>query len=89
MATFASNANPYYVLGHAVWGVGWLFIVFAIINSAVGVGLACTNAASRVMYTMSRAGTLPVGFGRIHPVHRTPTFAIAFTQIAGIVADLA
>jgi amino acid transporter len=60
--------------------------VMAIINSAVGVGLACTNSASRVMYTMGRAGTLPVSFGRIHPRHQTPTFAIAFVQLSSIVA---
>ncbi len=54
MAAFAANANPYYVLGHALWGAGWWFVVLAIINSAVGVGLACTNSASRVMYTMGR-----------------------------------
>ncbi len=88
MAAFASNANPYYVLGHALWGAGWWFVVVAIINSAVGVGLACANAASRVMYTMGRAGTLPAGFGRIHPIHRTPAFAIAFVQLSGIVAIL-
>lgn len=88
MAAFASNPNPYYVLGHALWGAGWWFVVVAIINSAVGVGLACTNAASRVMYTMGQAGTLPPGFGRIHPTHRTPTFAIAFVQISGMVAIL-
>jgi amino acid transporter len=88
MAAFASNANPYYVLGHALWGVGWWFVVLAIINSAVAVGLACTNSASRVMYTMGRAGTLPASFGRIHPIHRTPTFAIAFTQVAGMASIL-
>jgi amino acid transporter len=88
MASFASNANPYYVLGHALWGAGWWFVTFAIINSAVAVGLACTNAASRVMYTMGRAGTLPAGFGRIHATHRTPAFAIAFTQTAGMAAIL-
>ena len=88
MAAFASNDNPYYVLGHALWGAGWWFVVLAIINSAVGVGLACTNAASRVMYTMGQAGTLPASFGRIHPLHRTPTFAIAFAQIAGMAAIL-
>jgi amino acid transporter len=81
MAAFASNANPYYVLGHALWGAGWWFVVFAILNSAIAVGLACTNAASRVMYTMGRAETLAASFGRIHPMHRTPTFAIAFVQI--------
>lgn len=88
MAAFASNPNPYYVLGHTFWGAGWWFVVLALINSAIGVGLACTNAASRVMYTMGRAGTLPVNFSRIHPTHQTPTFAIAFVQISGIAAIL-
>jgi Amino acid permease len=63
MAAFASNPNPYYVLGRALWGSGWWLVVVAIINSAVGGGLACANAASRVMYTMGRAGTLPASFG--------------------------
>ena len=88
MAAFASNANPYYVLGHALWGAGWWFVVLAILNSAIAVGLACTNSASRVMYTMGRAGTLPASFGRIDSIHRTPTFAIAFVQTAGMTAIL-
>ena len=88
IAAFASNANPYYVLGHSLWGGGWWLVVLAIFNSAVGVGLACTNAASRVMYTMGRAGTLPARFGRIHPIHRTPAVAIAFVQISGAAAIL-
>lgn len=88
MAAFASNANPYYTLGHSLWGAGWWFIFIAIINSAIGVGLACTNAASRVTYTMGKAGTLPARFAKIHPVHRTPTYAIAVLQITGIVAIL-
>jgi hypothetical protein len=57
MAAFASNANPYFALGHSLWGVGWWFVFIAIVNSSVGVGLACTNAASRVAYTMGQAGT--------------------------------
>jgi amino acid transporter len=88
MAAFAANANPYYVLAHALWGAGWWFVVVALINSAVAVGLACANAASRVMYTMGRAGTLPASFGRIHPIHWTPAFAIAFVQLSGIAAIL-
>lgn len=88
MAAFASNPNPYYVLGRALWGAGWWFVGIAIINSAISAGLACANAASRVMYTMGRAGTLPASFGRIHPVHRTPAFALAFVQLFGVVAIL-
>jgi amino acid transporter len=88
MYAFATNPNPYYALGHALWGTAWWLVILAIINSAVGAGLACTNAASRVMYTMGQAGTLPSSFGKIHPVHRTPTFAIAFLQISGLAAVL-
>jgi amino acid transporter len=88
MAAFASNSNPYYVLGHALWGTGWWFVVLAIINSVVGVGLACTNSASRVMYTMGQSGTLPLRFGRIHPTHLTPVFAIAFVQLICVAAIL-
>jgi amino acid transporter len=88
MAAFASNPNPYYDLGHRLWGAGWWFVVIALFNSSIAVGLAATNAASRVMFTMGRAGTLPVRFGRIHPVYRTPTLAIAVQQIFGIVSML-
>jgi amino acid transporter len=88
MAAFAAHPNPYYALGHKLWGMAWWLIVLALINSAIAVGLATTNSASRVMYTMGQAGTLPARFGRVHPVHQTPTFAIAFVQIAGAVAVL-
>src|SRR5580704_890322 len=88
MAAVEANANAYEGLGHSLWGVGWWFIFIAIVNSAVGCGLACTNAAARVAYTMGQAGTLPARFGKIHPVHRTPTFAIAVQQSIGVVAIL-
>lgn len=88
MAAFAANPNPYYVLGHSLWGIGWWFVVLAIINCAVGVGISSTNVASRVMYTMGRAGTLPASFGRIHPIHCTPTVAIAFVQVTALAAIL-
>jgi amino acid transporter len=88
MAAFAAHPNPYYALGHKLWGMGWWFVVLAIINSAIAVGLATTNSASRVMYTMGRAGTLPAAFGRVHPVHQTPTFAIGFVQVFDIAAVL-
>jgi amino acid transporter len=63
-------------------------VVLAIINSAIGTGIACTNAATRVLYTMGQAGTLPASFGRIHPTHRTPAVAIAASQIIGLASIL-
>jgi amino acid transporter len=88
MAAFANNPNPFFDLGRALWGAGWWFVVLALVNSSIAVGLACTNSASRVLYTMGRAGTLPAKFGEIHPVHQTPSFAIGFQQVCGIGAVL-
>ena len=88
MAAFANNPNPFYDLGHALWGAGWWFVLLALINSSIAVGLACTNSASRVMYTMGKAGSLPAKFGDIHPVYHTPAFAITFQQVIGLAAVL-
>ncbi|HLX56343.1 MAG TPA: APC family permease [Ktedonobacteraceae bacterium] len=88
MAAFAANANPYYALAQKLWGVGWWLIFFAIINSTLAVGIACTNAATRVMYTMAQAGTLPAALGRIHPAHKTPFVAVHVEQIFQIVSFL-
>ncbi len=86
MLTFANSPNPYYPLARNLWGNGWWLIAFALLNSTIASGLACTNSASRVMYTMGRAGTLPARFARIHPWHQTPTYAIGFAQLIGFVA---
>jgi amino acid transporter len=90
MAAFANaSTNPYYTLSQKFWGIGWLLVLFAIINSTLAVGIACTNAATRVMYTMSQAGTLPSALAKIHPVHRTPYNAVHVEQILQILFFMA
>ena len=82
MAAFATaSTNPYYTLAQKFWGIGWWLVLFAIINSTLAVGIACTNAATRVMYTMAQAGTLPSALGKIHPVHKTPYIAVHVEQL--------
>lgn len=83
----ASDAlGAFYGAAKTLWGGAWVLIYFAVLNSILGVGIACTNAATRVMYTMGRAGTLPSAFATIHPRFKTPTFAIHVQQIVGILA---
>ena len=89
LAAFANaSTNPYYTLAQKFWGIGWWLVLFAIINSTLAVGIACTNAATRVMYTMAQAGTLPAAMGKIHPVHKTPYIAVHVEQIFQIVGFL-
>jgi amino acid transporter len=87
MAAFGNtDYTAFYGAAKTLWHSGWILIYFAIINSCLGVGISCTNAATRVMYTMGRAGTLPSAFATIHPKFKTPSFAIHVQQLLGILA---
>ncbi len=89
MKAFGSSSDAlgaFYTAAKTLWHGAWILIYFAVLNSILGVGIACTNAASRVMYTMGRAGTLPSAFATIHPRHKTPSMAIHVQQIVGIVS---
>jgi amino acid transporter len=88
MAAFAVNANPYYALAQKLWGAGWWLVFFAIINSTFAIGIASTNATTRVTYTMAQAGILPSALKTIHPVHQTPTVAIHVQETFQILSFL-
>jgi amino acid transporter len=83
-----AQANPWRHLGEVFWAGGWVLIFFAIINSALANSNAGVNAASRVIYAMSRNRLLPSMFARTHPVHRTPHVAIIAQTALGIVVAL-
>jgi len=64
------------VIAHRVWGDMWWLTLLAMVTSALGVCLACQNVATRMWYSMGRAGVLPASFGQVHPERKTPTTAI-------------
>jgi len=45
-------------------------------------------AASRVLFSLGRAQIIHPAFARLHPVHRTPTIAIAFVAVVGALGVL-
>ena len=85
-----ASGNPWIALGERYWGGAWVLILFALVNSMIGVANAAVVAASRVVYAMGRAGVLPPVLGRTHTSFRTPHIAVASVTIAGaIVATFA
>jgi len=85
----SDSVGAFSTAARTLWGGFWVLIYFAVLNSILGVGISCTNAATRVMYTMGRVGTLPPIFATIHPRFRTPTVAIHVQQIVGMIAVVA
>jgi amino acid transporter len=81
-------ANPWRDLGDVYWGVGWVLIFLAIVNSAIANANAGVNAATRMIYAMARNGVLPKALARTHPEHRTPHVATIAVSAGGIVVAL-
>src|SRR3989440_5614640 len=88
IAAYGSNANPWGVLANKVWGGAALIAILAILNSALANANAGVNAASRVLYAMSRAGTYPGLLGHINRRFRTPDIAIILIMLVGVVFTL-
>lgn len=68
-------------VGH---GFGTAIIIASII-SGFGAQLATVNGATRLLFAASRSGVGPASLARTHPVHRTPTRALAVVAVASIV----
>jgi amino acid transporter len=81
-------ANPWRDLGDVYWGIGWVLVFFAIINSAIANANAGVNAATRVLYAMARNGAMPRALARTHPEHKTPHVATIAVTAGGIVLAL-
>ncbi len=88
LATYSSNPNPWGTMANRVWGEFAFIAIFAILNSALANTNAGVNAATRVMYAMSRARTYPRPLAHINHRFRTPDIAIIFTMIVGVVLTL-
>ncbi len=71
-----------------VWGEFAFIAILAILNSALANANAGVNAASRVIYAMSRTRTYPRLFAHINNRFRTPDIAIIFISIVGVVFTL-
>ncbi|MCU1636830.1 MAG: family permease [Cryobacterium sp.] len=74
---FAGSDSPVNDLANAS-GLPWmgLLLDLSIAASFLACAIASTTALSRVMFSMGRDGLLPDAFGRTHPVHHTPFFAL-------------
>jgi amino acid transporter len=88
-SSFATTANPYYVIANSVWGkAGTIIVLLALVNSGWGCSLAGQTAVIRVYYKMGKVGVLPSALGRLHPKYRTPYVAIAFQTVFSVVVGI-
>jgi amino acid transporter len=71
-----ASAFPVATLAQRVWGGAWVFLLFALLNSAIAVSIACFNGGTRTWYAMGRSGVLPGALGKVNPKRKTPVNAV-------------
>jgi amino acid transporter len=72
-----ASAFPVFTLATRVWGDAWVILLFALLNSAIAVSIACFNGGTRTWYGMGRSGVLPKALAEVSPTRKTPDKAIA------------
>lgn len=85
----SSGGDLWNQLGQEFWGVGWLLIVFALLNSIIANAISAVNSGARLTYAMARAGAAPRYLTSVHPKHRTPSAAILSILAVAVVLGLA
>ncbi|MFE5838565.1 APC family permease [Arthrobacter sp. NPDC056493] len=75
-ALAASPTAPAFVLADRLWSGASVLVLIALVNSGLGVCIACTTSATRTIYGIARTGALPGFFARTQPKHRTPVTAV-------------
>ena len=74
----------------ASYGIFWLLVFLAIVNSCIANSNAGVNVSTRTAYAMGRIRIFPSFFSSVHPRHRTPQWGLltAFIVTLGVAIGL-
>ncbi|MBO0804747.1 MAG: APC family permease [Nocardiopsaceae bacterium] len=71
-------------VARALYGLFWVLVFFAIINSTLANSNAGVNVASRTSFAMGRVRAFPPLFARVSARHRSPVAAIATGSVISL-----
>jgi amino acid transporter len=89
-STFStSGPNSWQGLARSLYGIFWILVFLAIVNSTIANANAGVNVASRTGFALGRIGALPYWFARVTLRHRSPYIAILATGAVTVLISLA
>lgn len=63
-------------LARASFGLFWILVFLAIVNSCIANANAGANVSTRTAFALGRIGVFPRAFTIVHPTHRSPYVAV-------------
>ncbi|SHE52280.1 Amino acid permease [Ferrithrix thermotolerans DSM 19514] len=83
-----NSASSWQGLAQSMFGLFWILVFFAIINSTLANGNAGTNVSTRMSYALARVGVFPGALAKITPRFQTPKNANIIQLIVSVAAVL-
>lgn len=84
-----SPTAPAFVLADRLWNGGSIIVLIALVNSGLGVCIACTTSSTRTLFGMARTGALPAPLARVTRTFATPVNAIYLQSAVALLICLA
>jgi amino acid transporter len=82
------NGSPWIAFARKMWGLGWVVVFIAVINSFFANGNSALVASTRTWYAMGRIRLLPSAFEKTHPRYSSPVVGIVVQGLATLVIAL-
>ncbi len=84
----ADGRMPINDVARSFWGSGSLLVTITGISASLGLAIVTSVGASRILFSMGRAGTAPARFARLHPTHQVPWNSLHVIFVGGVVGAL-
>jgi amino acid transporter len=82
------GGSPWILFARKMWGLGWVVVFLAVVNSFFANGNSALVASTRTWYAMGRIKLLPSAFTRTHRRFSSPVVGIAVQALATVVIAL-
>ena len=85
-----SSAGPasWEGIAKSSYGIFWLFVFLAIVNSTIANSNAGVNVSTRTAFAMGRIRAFPAFFAKVNPQHRSPHWGILAAFIVSVAVAL-
>ncbi|MFF4800494.1 APC family permease [Streptomyces sp. NPDC001351] len=84
----ASGAASWDGVARASFGLFWVLVFLAVVNSTIANANACANVSTRTAYALARIRVLPRLLAALHPRYRSPVVGIAVQSVVAVGAVL-
>ncbi|OIJ68621.1 APC family permease [Streptomyces mangrovisoli] len=84
----ASGKASWEGVARASFGLFWVLVFLAVVNSTIANANACANVSTRTAYALARIRVLPRLLATLHPRHRSPVAGIVVQTVIAVGAVL-